>query len=495
MLTLLKDLFRIGRDAGISAPNHSNGNRFAPYYVSSDDGSRVDIVKHARGAGLENLPESSATEPNDVEAAVQREHERRHRDLVERTRSELSSLTATFEQIEQRLPISRDLHVAVEQAKAGIEHDLAAEHAFVPLRQEQQRRRRNLRKFIRERQLNREAHYPASRVWHLGIVAVIVVVESLLNTAFLAGASSLGLVGGLFAAIGVSVINAVIGLLAGFFAFRWRNHHEARLRNVAGVGVGLYVVVVIAFNWVVARYRDAAGAGVGQVHLSELVHGSAGLSVNSAALLLLGILASLFAARKGFTTDDRVPDFGDHDREFRGADRALSEHTDALRRGALGRAEGVPRVCDGIIEQAAHDLEQLGQTVVCAERSLEAYEAERERIERWCHQYLRRYRSENEAVRTTPAPKYFSDYPSFESQLDAKPIASLKVRLGRAGARLDLLKEEAQRIALEQSGRVEAARDRVVAFLRDSLHRADAGRGDGSASDARAVDGPEGVPS
>jgi hypothetical protein len=323
-------------------------------------------------------------------------------------------------------------------------------------------------------------------------VAVIVVVESLLNTAFLAGGSSLGLIGGLFAAIGVSVINAVIGLLAGFFA-RWRNHHETRLKYLASAGVGLYVLVVVAFNWAVACYRDAAAAGVGQVQLSELLHRSAGLSVHSAALFLLGILASLFAARKGFTTDDRVPDFGDHDREFRAADRALSEHTDALRRGALGRAEGVPRVCDGIIRQAAQDLEELGQAVVGAERSLEAYEAQRERIARWCHQYLRRYRSENETVRTTPAPQYFSQYPSFDSQLDAKPIASLRVRLGRAGARLDQLKEEARRIALEQSTRMEAARDRVEAFFRDSLLRADAGRGDGSASGARAVGNREEV--
>ncbi len=461
----------------------------APYYVSVNGRDRVELVRHARAAGLRNLPESSATELTDVEAAVIREHQRRHRDIVEQARVELHALTAQFDQVEQSLPVPRDMKVIAHNAEAAIEHDLSADASLIPLRQEQQRRRRVQSNFIREHDLSRDAAYPASHVWHLGVVAVIVAIESILNAAFFAGASRLGLVGGLLAAMGVALINAVLGLLAGYFPFRWRHHLEPRLRRLAACGVGLSIVLIVDFNWAVARYRDAAATGAGQIQVGDVLHLAAATSPQSLGLFLLGTLSALFCVRKGFTLDDRVPDFGHHDREFRAADRAYADHHQSLQRCVLEHADRVPESCRSLTKRAADDVDQLGQIVVKVRRALEAYEAERERIGRWCLQYLRRYRAENEAVRTTRTPVYFSDYPDFPSQVAADAIAEFQERLDRAGARLSALKEASDRMVFGQSDRVAAARARFSTFVRHALRVADAGRGDGSSSE---IDGGEG---
>jgi len=462
------------------APTHSNGA--APYYALTDNNARVELVAHARAAGRENLPEPDASEPNDVEVAVHREHERRHRDLVERTRIELQGLTAELAKREEKLPTPRNLQLEVEEASAAVERDLAADTAIVPLRREQQLSRRNLRAFVREHQLGRDADYPRSRLLHLGVVAVIVVVESVANLSFFSEVSQLGLLGGFLLAVGASLVNVSTGLLAGYFALRWRNSPHARLRRIALVAVAGYVVVTLAFNWGLASWRDSAAISGANpdAHLGGLFRDPLSLSFHSAALFLVGLIASGLALWKGYRLDDPVPHYGDRHRRFTAADQGLEQASERLRRTVLAHAESVPDRCRRLVREAGQHLEELGRTVTRAEKAVEAYEAERERIERWCCQWLRRYRSENSSIRTSPAPAYFSIYPSFPSQVDAGPVESLKRRLRHAARAVEAVKAEANRICSAQSARVAEARRRFEAALGHLLHEADHGRGDGS---------------
>jgi hypothetical protein len=469
-----------------AAPEKVTGDGAAPYYVQADGGARVELVAHARSAGLENLPESDAMEPNDVEAAVEHEHTRRHRDLIEQTRAQLRTLTAEFDRHEQQIPATKDLDVAVEQSRATIEHALATDDRLIPLRQAQQRRRRDLRGFVRDHQLTQPARYPASRLFHVGMLAALLVAESVLNMGFFVQTNSLGLAGGFIVAVAVSLTNIALGLAAGFFCLRWRNHREARLRRLATAGVVLYGLLTLLFNLGVAHLRDqtaSAGAGT-ELHVDQVLRHPFSLTFASAVLFVVGVLASLIAARKGFTLDSATPGHGDVDRRFKAADEDFGGHQQALRQRILGEAEAVPELCRRIVRQAEETLEQLGQIVVQAERGLEGYEAERERLARWCHQWLRKYRSENEAVRTTPAPGYFSRLPEFPSEVDGQPVEKLKDRFQLDCRRLEELKVAARRICLDQSGRVEAARGRFEGFLQEALRRADTGRGEGSGRDA-----------
>lgn len=456
----------------------------APYYVQTDAGARVELVAHARAAGQENMPETSAREFNDVEAAVRREHERRHRDLLEQARNELCALAAEFGRLEEQVPVPRDLEVAVGRSHAAIEHDLASDHALEPLRREEQRCRRQLRAFVLDRQLTRDARYPTSRLWHIGVVAVVLILEAIANMVFFAATSEFGLAGGFLIAVVVSLVNVAGGLIAGFFAFRWRNHPKDRLRRLAALGVGTYIVFVVLSNLLVAHFRDAGAIASGpSLRVDQLLSHPLSLSFSSAVLFFVGLLASAVACRKGYTLDDPAPGYGDVHRSFAEANEALGQHHKDLRRRALGHAEAVPEECRAIVQKAAEVREELGQIPVRAERCVEGYEADRERIERWCHQHLNRYRSENLAVRTTPPPAHFSIYPNFPSQLDASPLLQMKAQLDQVGAKIEALREEARCIAVVQPARVTAAWDRFESFLRDRLSQADAGRGDGASHD------------
>jgi len=461
-------------DAG-SQPS-SNGEK-APYFVESAGAGRVEIVRAARAAGRENLPDYSAQEPSDVETAIVSEHERVHRDRLERARGELRELADAFGCLEHALPHPQDLHVAVEGAAAEVERDLSDGQPLARLRQEQSLRHRDLRHFMRERGLSREAHYPASRVLHLAFVAVLVVAESIGNSGFFALGSDLGLLGGFVLAVSVSLINVVTGCLAGFFCFRWRNSQNRRLRNVATAGVVAYVVFALLFNLAVARFRDAAiyAGGSGLVGIDQVLSLTHPLSLAGAALLVVGLIASVLSAWKGFRLDDAVPHFGDRHRRYKSAEADFSQARDKHHRQVLGHAESVPDRCRVLVRRAAEILEQLGQLVVRAEQCVEGYEAERERTERWACQWLKRFRTENEAVRTTKVPAYFASYPSFPSQLDAAPVLELQQRLGRAATDVEALRTEARTIEHRQPERVREADTRIQGFMARVQQLADAG--------------------
>ncbi|MBI1797175.1 MAG: hypothetical protein HYR74_09000 [Candidatus Eisenbacteria bacterium] len=482
MFEFLKSLARNRRGAENAAPEQASGNGSAPYYVHTS-GSRVDVIEHARAAGRENLPETSAREPNDVENAIRREHERRHRDLVEETRGQIRSLVTEFDRLDRELPSPRDLHAAVQRAEAGLQHDLASDNAVIPRWQGQQRCRRDLRHFAANHNLARPARYPISRLHHFAWLGPLVVLESAANAAFFAGISVWGLAGGFLIAMLVAAINVTIGALAGYFPLRWRGDANATLRRLATAGTLLYGISVILFNWGTACFRDAAAGGVAQLRFDQLLHPER-LSLQSAALLLVGIVASLLAARKGFTACDPVPGYGDHDRAFKAAEADFAAARDSLKQRVLSHVEDVPRECRTVVVKAEETIARMSDIIVRLERAIESYEAERERIARWAVQWLTRYRSENQAMRTTPPPRYFTEFPSFPSELDHAPIENLAQRLRAATTHLDGLKDTAHEMEIGQPQRAAAARERFDAFLKDCLRRADHGRGDGSTHDS-----------
>jgi len=480
----LKDLVG-SKSAGGSSANQGNGAAreagLAPYYIQADGGSRVELVAHARAAGKKNLPESSAQTPNDAEGAVQREYERQHHAAAEETHRDLSDLAATFDRLERELPDVRDLKVAVETGRAAIEHDLGADQSLIGLRQEQQRRRREQSAFERDNHVTEAARYPASLLRHLGVLSILVVLESALNAIFFAQANPFGLAGGYVVAICVSVVNVLLGALAGYAA-RWRNRPELRLKRLATIGVVVYGVVAVLFNLGVGHLRDLTTGGAATL-VSGLLRHPFALSFASAVLVVVGLLASLLAFRKGHTADARVPGHGEVDREFRAADGRLKEHVRGLRQNVMDHAQRVPELCRQIVERAERSVEEMAQSLTQAAQRLESYAAARTHLELWCAQRLHQYRSENADIRSTPAPEYFDKFPAFPVLVEGEPIPRGEARLQQARTRLEELKVEAQRIALDQPDRVEAARDRFEKYHRDALRRADAGRGDDSTID------------
>lgn len=480
MLGFLKNMVRGDRLAtDLHSSSLGGEDHSAPYYVHTGRGARVEVIAHARALGRENLPESSAREPNDVESAIVQEHERRHEELLDETRGRLRSLVAEFDRLERSLPAPRDVQGVVQRADAAVRQDLALDTALVPRWQETQQSRRDLRHFAASRGLTRPARYPQSRLGHFAWLGPLLVLESIANAMFFAGASPWGLAGGFVTAVLVSGINLSAGALAGYFPLRWRTHPKVLLQRLATAALVCYAAFAVSFNWIVACYRDAAAAGA-VLGLGALLHHWHNLGLPSCALFVMGLICTALAVRKGFTACDAHPGYAERDRSFRAAQEAFTAARDGLRHGVLGYAASIPGKCEALVRRAEEIVGQLGELVVRAEGALETYEKHRASIAHWCRLWLTRYRSENANLRTTAAPGYFSLLPAFPPQVDHAVVAELTTRLHAAAATLGVLKAEVHAVLLGQPQRAAAAGDQFESFLKERLYRADLGRGDGS---------------
>lgn len=450
-----------------------------PYLTVTHGGEPNDLIAAARAAGLHNLPRTDATQLSGHEDTIVSEHARQHVKLVEQTRGRLAELTATFSALEHQLPSVRDMAAVVDGATAQFESDLGDERLLVPERREQQRALRTLRHETAERGHTRPAHYPKSKRLHLAWVAVLATVEAICNSGFFAGLSSIGWLGGLCAAIVIAALNTGSAVLVGFTCLRGLHHHRREVQRLSALGVAVYAILAVVFNLWVGRARDVAAAGaLSQQSLPQILRHPLDLSLLSAALVGLGLLAVAIALAKGRGLDDVVPGYGHLDRQRVRSDQHFVRTTDALRHQVMAHVEAVPGRLGAEVERAAGIVAQLEATVVDAEKSAEAYESDRQHLETDTTRLLRNFRSANESVRSTPPPKYFQSFPILSSHLDTAPVQLLKTRLIAAAQRFDELKAVADRLEAGQPERVQTATRQFEKFYAGQLRRADAGRGD-----------------
>jgi len=443
----------------------SNGTE--PYFVSLKGGHRVELIEHARSCGRENLPCSEARELNELEAAVQLEHERQHLDLAEGALAEIRPLLESARAVATQLPTVDEISVIAERANAEIERALRLDRAAGRLLAEREVRRRDLRKFMRDERLSREARYPASRTLHLGIVCLLVVLESWANAAYFAGGNAFGFVGGALQAMAISAVNVGVGFCAGFFALRHLHHRTGGVRATAGLSLIITSSFAVLFNLIAAHCRDLATLGVPspRIALATVLHDPLHLTLSSVALLATGLLAFGFAGWKGFRLDDPHPGFGEMDRRFRRACDEYDRVRTACMADALARSERVPEDCTPVLERCDELARELQDLTVKAHAAKERYETEREHIEDRCELPLRRYRDENRLVRTSPEPRYFSTYPQFKSRIHPSVMREFNSLAQAARARQVELREAVQKIAVSTPARLREVAERVELHL------------------------------
>jgi hypothetical protein len=268
-------------------------------------------------------------------------------------------------------------------------------------------------------------------------------------------------------------------VLVGYTCLRGLHHHHLGVRRLSSLGVATYAVLAVIFNLAVGRARDLTAAGeLTQQSVRTILRHPLELSLLSASLVGLGLLAVAIALAKGRSLDDPTPHYGHLHRRYVDTDQTFVQATDALRQSAIAAVEAIPGSLRAEVARMAGIVKQLEATVVEAGKTPEVYEADRQNLQTECTRLLRNVRDATERVRSTPPPNFFRTFPAFPSQLDTEPVFLLKRRLDEAHRRLDEFKAEASRFEAGQPQRVQSATHNFARFYDGQLLRADAGRGD-----------------
>ena len=183
----------------------------------------------------------------------------------------------------------------------------------------------------------------------LAILLLIMIVEGCFNALLFKDAQSSGLLGGMMVAFGISAVNVLTGVLAGFFGLRYLNHPERGFKIAGGVIAGLLIVFGIMLNFFIAHFRDAVEVSL---HAAQEAGSLAGFSMFdiapgavlgsmfpnifgldslvAIALLLIGLTIFGVAIYEGYDRiSDRYPGYG---RVWR-KERLAYEKRQAVRNG------------------------------------------------------------------------------------------------------------------------------------------------------------------
>ena len=117
-----------------------------------------------------------------------------------------------------------------------------------------------------------------------GVIFILFVVESVINSQFFAKGSEFGLLGGTLTAIAISSGNVLIPLGLALFGHRWFYQHDS-YRSLGIVMIGLFLLWAFGFNHLVAQYRESLVLVAGTVPGTDDIDSS---TLNYVLLFALG---------------------------------------------------------------------------------------------------------------------------------------------------------------------------------------------------------------
>jgi hypothetical protein len=261
--------------------------------------------------------------------------------------------------------------------------------------------------------LNRAVKMPDSRVFHWGVIALLLVIEASLNGNFLAHGLELGPLEGVVEALLIALLNVGSGLATGWFILRQLNHRTIARRILSILGLFLYACFAIGFNLLVAHYRDALGGptpeDAGSLALRAFLAKPPHVAdINSCLLLAMGIGFSLIALADGYLMDDPYPGYGRLARYSQTAQEDFREAKEEETRTLSELKDGMLRRLD----QAASTIERrrADHHAVLQRRDgfRQQFTQHLDHLEQAANQLLSWYRHANLQARSAPAPEHFS---------------------------------------------------------------------------------------
>lgn len=294
------------------------------------------------------------------------------------------------------------------------------------------------------------ANYPESKILHWAIIVALSFIETIANAFFYR--NDTGLLGGFFVALAVAVVN--MGSSAGLGTlFRRKNLSDPAQKYFGWAALVIFIPLTLFCNALFAAFRsafeatsdagdgaqlrdafqtawaEAAGFFVGDFHFGDL---------SSFLLFMTGLILSIIAFWKGYTSDDPYPGYSLRDRVLKAAREAETKRQDLVKQKVKdflvahrNHVQGLSGATGTMITMLSHRTSALGH----AKRALETNAAA---VERDYHLVLDAYRQANLAIRGTAPPDYFTEKPDVAGKAGTQAAGPVEQEMQSV---LDLLEQ------------------------------------------------------
>uniref|UniRef100_UPI0026144D04 hypothetical protein n=1 Tax=uncultured Aliiroseovarius sp. TaxID=1658783 RepID=UPI0026144D04 len=411
----------------------------------------LDLVARARADGTRNHPDTAETEPTEFEIKVLTRGQHAIDEVAQWFKKRVAERTKTSNAL-LPTPAERDTDAQVSEAGFALAK-LRDENrdSITALAESDAAALMELRKFRRDNDLTREATYAKSPILVMGLGAVLLLAESILNAQTFADVSDYGLIGGWLTAATYSVGNLFLGFfVTGLFGLR----HAIHVRPVPRI-LGLLATLTgsaatLGYNAYLGTVRaaidaDPDGAAYRQAFARLIEEPTGFMNTPSAALLFaIGMGFALAFAAKGFLVFDPYPGYRKVHRRHVAARRALDAARIRFRNAAKALVDTrIKTIEDNLTAAEARNrkiLDMINQT------EIDATAAETSAVDSAavCQRLIATWRTENAAIRTAAAPAYFRTLPSLDAELRGLPKINFTAHRDVRNADMEALRVNAK---------------------------------------------------
>jgi len=296
---------------------------------------------------------------------------------------------------------------------------------------------------------------PGKIILKIGVLAILFIIEVVINGSFLAKANVGGLLGGAAQAVTFAALNIIASFLWGMVPIRLVNRRNYFLKLVGMLSFLAYLVFAVTLNLTLSHLREIPPAislsdNVGQVVLHRLLTAPYALTdINSWVFFSIGFIFSLIAMADGLMFFDPYMGYAGLERRWIGATRQFASARSEL----IERLRDIREDATETMNEAARDLSvrrsEYDALLQGRERLAQRFAQHQNQIEQACRALLEIYREANRKARSTPAPDYFARAYAMEriAYTAAEPDSSARENLRRMIADTqELLKEQIKAI-------------------------------------------------
>ena len=309
---------------------------------------------------------------------------------------------------------------------------------------------------------------PGKIVLKVGVLAVLFIIEVVINGSFLAKANIGGLLGGAAQAVTFAGLNIIASFFWGMVLIRLVNRRNYFLKLIGALSFLGYFAFAVALNLTLSHLREippvvALSDRVGQEVLERLLTAPLGLTdINSWILFAIGLVFSLIAMADGLMFFDPYMGYAGLERRWIEATRQFSSARGEL----IERLRDIREDATEAMNEAARDLSvrrsEYDSLLQARTRLAQRFEQHQNQIEQSARALIEIYREANRKARSAPPPDYFARAYHMDriSYAGGEPSASARENLRRMIA-------ETQELLSQQIKAIHEAFDQAVRTYRE----------------------------
>src|SRR5271154_5441792 len=309
---------------------------------------------------------------------------------------------------------------------------------------------------------------PGKVVLKIGVLAILFIIEVVINGSFLAKANVGGLLGGAAQAVTFAALNIIASFFWGMVLVRLVNRRNYFLKLIGMLSFLAYLAFAVTLNLTLSHLREIPPAvsvsdNVGQEVLHRLLTAPYALTdINSWVLFALGFVFSLIAMADGLMFFDPYMGYAGLERRWIEATRQFAD----VRGELIERLRDIREDATEAMNEAARDLSvrrsEYDSLLQGRVRLAQRFDQHQNQIEQTGRALLEIYREANRKARSTPAPAYFARSYSLDriSYAGGEPSASVRENLRAMIA-------ETQELLSQQIKAIHEAFDQAVRTYRE----------------------------